>query len=236
MTMETTATPAVTPAAAMPVRRYHPAQVVLHWAIAALIFITALLASGGEGEGRRQAAGFAGIPTLTFHMILGISVLVLLFIRLLMRWRIKSPEWATTGSAFLDRIGRWTHIALYVFAFSVTVTGLVLALQTNRLARAFSAPASGFGQFRPGQFATPPGGSQPGQFPPGGLRPGGEGGEGFGGGFARGGRFFLGAFHAASWTILLLLIILHVGAALYHQFMRKDNLFGRMWFGKSASS
>ena len=225
MTMETTATSAAT-AASTPVRRYHPAQVVLHWAIAALIFITALLASGGEGEGRRQAAGFAGIPTLTFHMILGITVLVLLFIRLLMRWRIKSPEWATTGSAFLDRIGRWTHIALYVFAFSVTITGLVLALQTNRLARAFSGS---------GQFQAPPGGFQPGQFPPGGIRPGGEGGEGFGGGFARGGRFFLGAFHGASWTILLLLIILHVGAALYHQFMRNDNLFGRMWFGKSTS-
>jgi len=25
---------------------------------------------------------------------------------------------------------------------------------------------------------------------------------------------------------------LHVGAALYHQFVRKDNLLARMWFGK----
>lgn len=34
-----------------------------------------------------------------------------------------------------------------------------------------------------------------------------------------------------SW-LLLGLVALHFGAALYHQFIRKDNLFGRMWFGK----
>ena len=28
------------------------------------------------------------------------------------------------------------------------------------------------------------------------------------------------------------LVLLHVGAALYHQFVRRDNLLARMWFGK----
>ncbi len=32
--------------------------------------------------------------------------------------------------------------------------------------------------------------------------------------------------------LMLGIIALHIGAALYHQFVRKDNLFGRMWFGK----
>jgi len=31
---------------------------------------------------------------------------------------------------------------------------------------------------------------------------------------------------------LFLLVILHVSAALYHQFMLKDNLLARMWYGK----
>ncbi|MBP6210133.1 MAG: cytochrome b/b6 domain-containing protein [Anaerolineales bacterium] len=35
----------------------------------------------------------------------------------------------------------------------------------------------------------------------------------------------------ASW-ILLLLVLLHVGAAFFHQFIKKDNLLARMWFGK----
>lgn len=34
-----------------------------------------------------------------------------------------------------------------------------------------------------------------------------------------------------SW-LLLALVALHVGAALFHQFIRKDNLLARMWFGK----
>ncbi|HCR72606.1 MAG TPA: hypothetical protein DIW23_14275 [Anaerolineae bacterium] len=31
---------------------------------------------------------------------------------------------------------------------------------------------------------------------------------------------------------MIALVVLHTGAALYHQFIRKDNLIGRMWFGK----
>ena len=32
--------------------------------------------------------------------------------------------------------------------------------------------------------------------------------------------------------VLIALIAMHAGAAFYHQFIRKDNLLGRMWFGK----
>lgn len=34
-----------------------------------------------------------------------------------------------------------------------------------------------------------------------------------------------------SW-LLLGLVALHFGAAMFHQFFKKDNLLGRMWFGK----
>jgi cytochrome b561 len=50
--------------------------------------------------------------------------------------------------------------------------------------------------------------------------------------YLRGG-FRFGMLHGGFWTLLLLLIILHIGAALYHQFILKDNLMGRMWFGKN---
>jgi cytochrome b561 len=47
-----------------------------------------------------------------------------------------------------------------------------------------------------------------------------------------GGRgFHLGGFHGLSWAALLLLIFLHVGAAFYHQFIKKDHLLSRMWYG-----
>jgi cytochrome b561 len=220
MPMDTLSTPAAPTS-----RRYHPGLVVLHWVIAVLIILTALLA-GDEGERGGQAA--TGLSTLAIHMILGITVLVLLLIRLVVRWRTPHPGWATAGNAFLDLVGKWTHVGLYFFAFAVTITGLVLALQTNRLARVFSAsppPA----QFSPGSLPRE-------QFPPeGGFRPGGgEGSGGLLGRFTRGGRFFLGAFHGASWALLLILLIVHVGAALYHQILLRDNLFGRMWFGSRS--
>ncbi len=37
--------------------------------------------------------------------------------------------------------------------------------------------------------------------------------------------------HSALATILTLLILAHVGAGLWHQYVRKDGLFSRMWFG-----
>jgi cytochrome b561 len=230
-------------------KRYHPALVVLHWVIVVLIFATAYFVLVAGGEGRRQfGLTIAGLPTIGIHMILGLVVLALLIVRLVIRFTTRHPDWATAGNRFLDVIGVLTHWGLYILTFSITITGLILALQTNRLARLFnpsSAASGGFafrqsqsgqappaGGFQPGQ-APPPGGFQPGQsqrsgqFRPGGDRPG-----GFEGGFPGAGGFFLGAFHGLSWTLLLLLLIVHVGAALYHQFIRKDHLFGRMWFGK----
>jgi cytochrome b561 len=38
--------------------------------------------------------------------------------------------------------------------------------------------------------------------------------------------------HAALATLLAIMIVVHVVAALYHQFVLKDGLFRRMWFGK----
>jgi cytochrome b561 len=38
--------------------------------------------------------------------------------------------------------------------------------------------------------------------------------------------------HAALATLLVILIATHVAASLYHQFVLKDGLFRRMWFGE----
>jgi cytochrome b561 len=38
--------------------------------------------------------------------------------------------------------------------------------------------------------------------------------------------------HAALATLLAILIAVHIAAALYHQFVVKDGLFRRIWFGE----
>jgi cytochrome b561 len=42
----------------------------------------------------------------------------------------------------------------------------------------------------------------------------------------------LRSFHGLGWFVTALLVLLHIGGALYHQVIRKDNLISRMWFGK----
>jgi len=220
----------VSPSAVSP-KRYHPALVILHWLIAILIFGAFFLAQGNEGEGERFRPGQGNFPpqaqpgnlpqqgsddeapqqggftpqagsqnifsTIGWHMMVGISVLVLLVIRLFVRWATKHPEWQSAGNKFFDWVGNLTHLGLYLLTFAMVITGIILADRRGILARTFGI----------GTTPAP-------------------------GGFRRG--FSLGMFHGGIWTLLVLLIILHVGAALYHQFILKDNLMGRMWFGKSA--
>ena len=38
--------------------------------------------------------------------------------------------------------------------------------------------------------------------------------------------------HGLTSWIMLALVVLHFGAAMYHQFIRKDSLLSRMWFGR----
>ncbi|MES9973390.1 MAG: cytochrome b/b6 domain-containing protein, partial [Candidatus Thiodiazotropha sp.] len=42
--------------------------------------------------------------------------------------------------------------------------------------------------------------------------------------------------HGVLSQLLLILIIGHVLAFLYHQYVRKDSLFSRMWFGRRTST
>jgi cytochrome b561 len=226
----------VAPVAVKP-KRYHPALVGLHWLIAILIFGAFFLVRGnGEGGRERFRPGEGNFPpsqnfqqgnppgqnfqqgnppqqgfpqsgfsrqeggnifsTIGLHMIFGLTVLVLLVVRLIVRWTTQHPEWASAGNKFFDWVGGLTHFGLYLFTFGMTITGIILANQRGQLARTF------------GIGSTPTRGS-----------------------FVRG-SFSLGMFHGGIWTLLLLLIALHVGAALYHQFILKDHLLGRMWFGK----
>ena len=205
-------------------KRYHPFVVTLHWLVAILIFATALLANGGESERGRFRPGSqpsgdqpGSLPQQGFqpegndegpaqqsglfssiglHMILGVSVIILLLIRLIARWRTQHPEWASTGNILLDKLGGLTHFGLYLLGFLMPLTGIILAYQRNEIARVF-----GIGTIAAGNA------------------------------FRRG-SFSLGMFHGLVWILLLLLIALHVGASLYHQFFKKDHIFSRMWYGK----
>jgi cytochrome b561 len=210
-------------------KRYHPALVTLHWLVVILVSLNLYL---GLFVFTNRSLGFRVSNQYTpLHMAAGIAILALVIVRFFVRMGAKRPEEARSGSKLLDVLAKAVHYGLYVMLIATTVIGLTFALQTNRFQRTFLGAQSGFerpgGGFpggAPGQPSQPPSG-----FP--GVAPGQGFQGGFQGGRPPGGFFGLLGVHLWAAYVLAGLVVLHVLAALYHQFIRRDGLIGRMWYG-----
>jgi cytochrome b561 len=171
-------------------KRYHPLLVTLHWLIAALVIFNLLLGFTQLGATPNDDAK---IQALSLHMPIGISLLVLMIVRLFVRFFTPKPEPATAGNPILDKIGVVVHYLLYIVVLAMGLTGMGTSALAGLTAIVFERTGT-----LPPDFAV---------FPP-----------------AIGHGFFS--------YVLSGLVALHVGAALFHQFIRRDNLLSRMWFGK----
>lgn len=170
--------------------RYHPMQVGLHWLIVVLVFTAFII-----GKIMSDLPNDSGkIASLAIHMTLGTITLIVLVARFIARFRLPRPAPATTGSAFLDWLGKVIHYALYALVFLMTVSGMSLSMQAGLLPIVFGGSSAAL----PADFYA----------------------------------FNARMLHGFVAPALLLLVVLHVGAALYHQFLLKDNLLARMWFDK----
>jgi len=170
--------------------RYHPLLVALHWLIALLVFMA--LVAGLFLKGLANTPEKIG--PLSIHMMIGISILVLVVVRLVVHLLTKKPARATTGNALLDRIGVAVHWLLYLAVFAMALSGLGTSAQAGPADIVFR----GSGEPLPSNLFV---------FP------------------ARIG-------HGFTATVLMALISIHIAAWIYHQFIRRDNLFARMLFGK----
>jgi len=220
-------------------KRYHPALVTLHWLVALLVFTDLYI--GYFYIRPIIMLGHGGVPgtdlILKIHMAAGVSILVLLIIRFIIRLTTRKPAPADAGFKAFNVLARVVHYSLYFFVFAITVVGLIFSLQVNRFQVAFlgaTAPSfgSGGGFPRPAAGApvpNPNGNSAPGISNPGtpglpprnGPRPGGP----------RGINLLM--IHLYISIILIALLTLHILAACYHQFVRKDHLLSRMWYGQA---
>ena len=163
-------------------KRYHPAMVVLHWLTVILLFGAGFLADGEGG----------GSSPIDIHIVIGALLLVVMIVRLILRFTLQRPAWASTGNQFLNKVGELVHVGLYFFAFLILAFGGLIAVKRNLFAYVLgTGPAS----------------------------------------YSEGG-FFYRAFHQIGWPVIILLLFLHIAGAFYHQFILKDNLLDRMWFGK----
>ncbi len=226
-------------------KRYHPLLVTLHWLVVILVSINLYI---GLYVFLDRGLGFQAINSyVPLHMVTGLSILALVIVRFFVRVGARRPAEARSGSQLLDVLAKVVHYGLYVMLIATTVIGLTFAIQSNRFQRTFLGQRGGFGRqgggFQPGGPGQFPGGT-PGQGfergtpgpgfqggAPGQGFPGGAPGQGFPGGRPPGGFFGLMTVHLWAAYALLFLVVLHILAALYHQFIRKDGLIGRMWYG-----
>lgn len=119
--------------------RYHPLLVALHWLMALLIVVA--LAAGGLVLGNMAPDNPGKITGLAGHMVVGMTIGVLLILRLATRLRTAHPPVARTGTALLDRLGRWTHWGFYALLAAMVLSGLGTALSGDLFAIVYGGAA-----------------------------------------------------------------------------------------------
>jgi len=175
----------------MQTNKYHPFLVTLHWLLA--LMLIAGLGMGFAVLGETPNSDPEKVFLLKVHMSMGLAILLLTTIRLIVRFKTNKPVDADIGNAFLNKMAKVAHYALYFFVFVMTGSGIV----TSKTAGLPEIVFDGIGKL-PANFH----------------------------GIAA------HEVHELTGGLLVLLILGHVGAGFYHQFVRKDNLFSRMSFGK----
>ncbi|MBN8654983.1 MAG: cytochrome b [Anaerolineae bacterium] len=108
--------------------RYSPLMVTLHWLTFLLILAEFIL---GETTSRIPNDTVAKLTPLAIHMLLGITILLVIITRFVVRMRTPQPAYVSTGSAFLDGLGKCVHYALYLFVFLMALSGLTLSAQAG---------------------------------------------------------------------------------------------------------
>ena len=164
-----------------------------HWAIVALIVVQAPVGLYMAHRGNTLKIWDAVTGGLyTGHKLLGVTILLLVLLRLVYRLTHGAPAHEPTLEPWQKVASRLNHWGLYVLLLCVPVAGyigisLFPALDIGGL---FSLPAV----VEPNRDAAAT-------------------------------AFFV---HRILGRVLVLLIAIHVAAALFHYFIRKDNVLGRM--------
>ena len=180
-------------------KSFRPLWVTLHWLMALLVFVTFGI---GLSSLANKPNSDAKIIPLTIHMTLGISILLIVIARYLMRILIyQPPRRAASAPAvtakkvlFLDQITPYVHPLLYLFTGLMALLGIAIALPADLFSTVFARSKA---PLQVSFYIYP----------------------------AR-------TWHGTLSLILMLLIVQHVLVAIFHQFIKGENYLGRMWFTK----
>lgn len=173
--------------------------VILHWLMAALVFttfgigLTSLTSTTPSSE---------KVVPLEFHIALGISILVIVTARYMLRILVyKPPKRAKPAQGvrakklpLLDQMSVYVHPLLYYFTALMALLGLAIAIPADLFRKVYTHSGGPL----PVDFYVYP---------------------------AR-------TWHGTLSLVLMLLVAQHVLVAIFHQFLKGENFLGRMWFTK----
>lgn len=178
----------------------------LHWSMALLILIQIPLGFWMVQEYELYTETYADdtwvMRSSLLHHTLGFILLLLVMVRLGWRQSNTVPDLPPGLLAYQRWLARLTHGLLYLLLIVYPLSG-------------WAALSAYEGEFPIFFFAWD---SVPGLVPS----------------VAEGERFdyaWFAEIHRACWRIGAVLLVLHIGAALWHQFYRRDDLLRRMWRG-----
>ena len=117
-------------------RRWGLIAQLFHWVIVALIIVQLTLAEMADD----LPNGMRKLTLLARHKSFGITILMLVIVRLLWRSLNPTPLLPTTLKPYERLLARWTHALLYVLLFAMPLSGWMMSS-----ARGF--PVSWFGFF-----------------------------------------------------------------------------------------
>jgi cytochrome b561 len=177
-------------------KKYGRVAVALHWIVAAcLVFsVTLGLIIGNVEESE------ATERVLAVHKSFGITIFVLVCIRLGWRLTHPAPPLPATMPAYQRLAAELTHGLLYVTLLAMPVAGYIAVAARGRETRFF------------GLFEVP-------QWAP----------------LSRILSQNATTVHVYGQYVLYALLAAHIGAALYHRFVLKDDVLARMWPGRALT-
>lgn len=113
----------------MPVYRFHPVTVALHWIVAVLVLV--MLWVGTYAMTPMDNADPDKLTLLAAHRLIGLLILALTLLRIVLRRFLPAPEPAGTGSGMLDMLGQAMPKLLNIFVILMAVSGIVLGQQSG---------------------------------------------------------------------------------------------------------
>lgn len=194
-------------AAGSGVLRYGGVAIALHWLIALLVIANLCI---GEYFGDLPKSDPSLFALVQFHKSVGLTVLVLSIARLAWRLGHAVPPLPASMNAVLRVLARTTHVLLYVLIIIIPLSGWAMVS-----ASPLGLPTMYFGLFQWPHLPVLSHLTRAQKMPL---------------------HRDLMAIHATLATSAIILISIHVLAALYHQFVRRDNVLRRMLPGARVSN